>query len=77
MSGKVLLGDEAIALGAIHAGLSNAYGYPGTPSSEIMGYLLDISKKQVSFMLHGAVMKKLPMRMLSEHLLQEKELLLQ
>ena len=27
MSGKVLLGDEAIALGAIHAGLSNAYGY--------------------------------------------------
>ena len=49
MSGKVLLGDEAIALGAIHAGLSNAYGYPGTPSSEIMGYLLDISKKTGDF----------------------------
>ncbi len=45
MSGKVLLGDEAIALGAIHAGLSNAYGYPGTPSSEIMEYLLGYSKK--------------------------------
>ena len=44
MSGKVLLGDEAIALGAVHAGLSNAYGYPGTPSSEIMEYLLRYSE---------------------------------
>lgn len=32
---SVLLGDEAIALGAIHAGLSGVYGYPGTPSTEI------------------------------------------
>ncbi len=36
----VLLGDEAVALGALHAGLSAAYGYPGTPSTEIMEYLL-------------------------------------
>ncbi|MHC6202735.1 thiamine pyrophosphate-dependent enzyme [Breznakiellaceae bacterium SP9] len=36
---RTLLGDEAIALGAIHAGLSAAYGYPGTPSTEIMEYL--------------------------------------
>ena len=36
-----LLGDEAVALGAIHAGLSAAYGYPGTPSSEIMQYLIN------------------------------------
>jgi len=35
-----LLGDEAIALGAIHAGISAAYGYPGTPSTEILQYLL-------------------------------------
>jgi indolepyruvate ferredoxin oxidoreductase alpha subunit len=34
-----LLGDEALALGAIHAGLCAAYGYPGTPSTEIMEYL--------------------------------------
>jgi indolepyruvate ferredoxin oxidoreductase alpha subunit len=34
-----LLGDEAVGLGAIHAGLSAAYGYPGTPSTEIMEYL--------------------------------------
>ncbi len=31
----LLLGDEAIALGAIHAGLSGVYAYPGTPSTEI------------------------------------------
>jgi indolepyruvate ferredoxin oxidoreductase alpha subunit len=34
-----LLGDEAVALGAIQAGLSAAYGYPGTPSTEIMEYI--------------------------------------
>lgn len=45
MAEQVLLGDEAIALGAIHAGLSNAYGYPGTPSSEIMEYLIKYSEK--------------------------------
>ncbi|MDR2211631.1 MAG: indolepyruvate ferredoxin oxidoreductase [Spirochaetaceae bacterium] len=36
---RALLGDEALALGAIHGGLSAAYGYPGTPSTEIMEYL--------------------------------------
>jgi indolepyruvate ferredoxin oxidoreductase, alpha subunit len=38
----VLLGDEAIALGAVHAGLSSAYGYPGTPSTEILEYLIGL-----------------------------------
>jgi indolepyruvate ferredoxin oxidoreductase alpha subunit len=38
--GQVLLGDEAVALGAIHAGISAAYAYPGTPSTEITEYLL-------------------------------------
>ena len=28
---KLLLGDEAIAQGAIDAGLSGVYAYPGTP----------------------------------------------
>jgi indolepyruvate ferredoxin oxidoreductase alpha subunit len=36
-----LLGDEAAALGAIHSGVSAAYGYPGTPSTEILQYLID------------------------------------
>jgi len=40
-----LLGDEAVALGAIHAGISAAYGYPGTPSTEILQYLIDEYKK--------------------------------
>ena len=44
MAEKVLLGDEAVALGAINAGISNAYGYPGTPSSEILQYLINQSK---------------------------------
>jgi indolepyruvate ferredoxin oxidoreductase alpha subunit len=35
-----LLGDEAVALGAIHAGISAAYGYPGTPSTEILQFIL-------------------------------------
>lgn len=42
----VLLGDEAVALGAIHAGLTSAYAYPGTPSTEIMEYLIRYSKKE-------------------------------
>ena len=40
-----LLGDEAVALGAIHAGISAAYGYPGTPSTEILEYLIENYKK--------------------------------
>lgn len=35
----LLLGDEAFALGAIEAGLSGAYAYPGTPSTEITEYV--------------------------------------
>ncbi len=39
MQQLLLLGDEAIAQGAIDAGLSGVYGYPGTPSTEIMEYI--------------------------------------
>lgn len=35
----LLLGDEAIAQGAIDAGLSGVYAYPGTPSTEITEYI--------------------------------------
>ncbi|MDR2484507.1 MAG: indolepyruvate ferredoxin oxidoreductase subunit alpha [Treponema sp.] len=35
-----LLGDEAVALGSLHAGVSASYGYPGTPSTEILEYLI-------------------------------------
>lgn len=36
---ELLLGDEALALGALHAGLSGAYAYPGTPSTEITEFI--------------------------------------
>lgn len=39
MSKLVLLGDEAIAQGALDAGLSGVYAYPGTPSTEITEYI--------------------------------------
>ena len=35
----LLLGDEAVALGAINAGLSGVYAYPGTPSTEITEFI--------------------------------------
>jgi indolepyruvate ferredoxin oxidoreductase alpha subunit len=35
----VLLGDEAIAQGALDAGLTGVYAYPGTPSTEITEYI--------------------------------------
>lgn len=36
---ELLLGDEAFALGALQAGMSGAYAYPGTPSTEILEYV--------------------------------------
>ena len=39
MDRLVLLGDEAIAQGAIDSGISGVYAYPGTPSTEITEYI--------------------------------------
>lgn len=39
MKELVLLGDEAIGQGALDAGLSGVYAYPGTPSTEITEYI--------------------------------------
>lgn len=41
MQNLVLLGDEAIAQGAIDAGISGIYAYPGTPSTEITEYVIN------------------------------------
>jgi indolepyruvate ferredoxin oxidoreductase, alpha subunit len=46
MSQKVLLGDEAVALAAAHAGLTAGYSYPGTPATEIMESLQHIAAAQ-------------------------------
>jgi len=45
MSREVLLGDEAVGLGAIDAGLSGVYAYPGTPSTEIFEFIERRTKK--------------------------------
>ena len=45
MTELVLLGDEAVARAAIDSGITAAYAYPGTPSTEILEYLLENKKK--------------------------------
>ena len=40
MSRQLLSGNEAIARGAWEAGVSCAFGYPGTPSTEILEALV-------------------------------------
>lgn len=36
MSTKLLMGNQAMAMGAIHAGVEVVTGYPGTPSTEVL-----------------------------------------
>jgi indolepyruvate ferredoxin oxidoreductase alpha subunit len=45
-SRHLLMGNEAIARGALEAGVCVAAGYPGTPSSEIIETLSDASKER-------------------------------
>lgn len=40
MSKEIVTGNEALALGALRAGAKVITGYPGTPSSEAIGFLL-------------------------------------
>lgn len=42
----VLLGDEAVAQAAIDAGITAGYAYPGTPSTEILEYVLKVSARE-------------------------------
>ncbi len=42
---QLLSGDEAIALGALHAGVALGSGYPGTPSTEILEYFSELGGK--------------------------------
>ncbi len=45
MNKQILLGDEAVALAAIHAGISGAFAYPGTPATEIFEYITAYATK--------------------------------
>ncbi len=58
MKQEVLLGDEAVALGAVHAGLTGGYSYPGTPASEIMEYLIRASNGGKKFTASWSVNEK-------------------
>jgi len=58
MEHEILLGAEACALGAIHAGLSSGYSYPGTPASEIMEYLLRASDGGKNYVASWSVNEK-------------------
>jgi len=58
MPKEILLGDEAVALGAVHAGLTAGYSYPGTPASEIMEYLIRISDRGKKFIAAWSVNEK-------------------
>ena len=50
---QLLLGDEAIARGAIDAGLSGVYAYPGTPSTEVTEYIqLAVSRQPSELSIH-------------------------
>src|SRR5512136_1440824 len=58
MSRQILLGDEAVALGSVDAGLSAAYSYPGTPASEILEHLVRLAEKTGSFKAVWSVNEK-------------------
>jgi indolepyruvate ferredoxin oxidoreductase alpha subunit len=58
MKPEILLGAEAVALGAIQAGLSAGYSYPGTPASEIMEYLIQAAARSKSFVASWSVNEK-------------------
>ncbi len=58
MNPELLLGDEAVALGAVHAGLGVAFSYPGTPASEIMEFLIKLSSTKGGFKASWCVNEK-------------------
>ena len=47
MNKELLMGNEAIALAAIDAGVSFVSGYPGTPSTEILETIIKAKKKHI------------------------------
>ncbi|MCX8066210.1 MAG: indolepyruvate ferredoxin oxidoreductase subunit alpha [Anaerolineae bacterium] len=47
MTRKLLTGNEALALGALHAGIRVAAGYPGTPSTGALEHLLAVAPPEV------------------------------
>ena len=44
MKTGLFLGDEAVGLGAIHAGIAGAFSYPGTPATEVFEFIAERTK---------------------------------
>ena len=44
---QVLMGNEAVARGAIEAGVRGVFAYPGTPSTEISEVFKNVSTFQI------------------------------
>lgn len=60
MPKSLLMGNEAIAIGAVEAGLHVATAYPGTPSSEIVGTLA-AKAREYGFYAEWSVNEKVAM----------------
>lgn len=60
MPKSLLMGNEAIAIGAVEAGLHVATAYPGTPSSEIVGTLAE-KAQEYGFYAEWSVNEKVAM----------------
>lgn len=67
----MMLGNEAIARGAIEAGVQFAAAYPGTPATDILETLAGFSKEH-KFHAAGYVRKYVPVRR-SSFLVKELE----
>ena len=55
---EFLLGNEAIARGALEAGMKVAAAYPGTPSSEIVGSLVEVAKGRKDIHVEWSINEK-------------------
>ena len=66
MAKKLLLGDEAIAQGAIDAGLSGVYAYPGTPSTEITEYIQGYCSRNPDEKIHNRLGEPTVMTVLTD-----------
>jgi indolepyruvate ferredoxin oxidoreductase alpha subunit len=43
---ELLLGDEAVGLGALHAGVGGAFSYPGTPATEVFEFIAQHASRE-------------------------------
>lgn len=55
---SLLMGNEAIALGAIHAGVQVVSGYPGTPSTEILETIAREARQRPEIYVEWSVNEK-------------------